>query len=186
MKENMNLSGNVVARLIKGDWKDGKWVPLGIELEFVGKNIVTDGGDTFYATKATTKTVPKNFASATAGVRLGYGTTGGGDKGDTDVNTKCTAAGVGYYNRLSSTSTYPYPQTNDTEASNSGATTDCVTWYYYWYASQGSATKINEGAIVDSATNPTAALCHWDFGTTFDKTTSDTLELFINHTLLGV
>jgi len=180
MKENVKLTGNVIGHLVKGDFVNGKWIPTGVELHFTGHNIVTDAGDRFYAEHNTTKTLTVDFHAATGGIRLGSGTTGGGDKADTDLNTVCTAGG--YYTRLES----GYPMAGDTEANNTGDTTDTVTWYYYWSTTGGSATKINEGAIVNSATNPTAALSHFDFGTTFDKTTADTMQLFVNHLFSGV
>jgi hypothetical protein len=93
-------------------------------------------------------------------MHLGTGTTGGGGKTDTDVKTRCTA--VGNYIKVQS----GYPKTNDTEANNTGATTDCVTWYYYWSATEGSSTEINEGAIVNKMSSATDCLCHFDYGTT--------------------
>ena len=184
MNDKERLSGNVIARLTKGDWieKNGEkvWVP-GVSLEFRCDNIVTDSGDQFYAEHNTTHALAVDFHGATCGIRLGCGTTGGGNKADTDVKTVCTGSS-GYFVRIQT----GYPITNDSEANNTGATTDCVTWYYYFSATCGQVTKVNEGAIVNSATSPTKALAHWDFGTTFDKTTSDTLQVFVNHTFAGV
>jgi hypothetical protein len=45
---------------------------------------------------------------------------------------------------------------------------------------------IIEGAIVDDRTTPTAALTHFLFAASFNKTSSDTLKVFVNHTMNGV
>lgn len=169
--KQVELTGNVLAILTKED---------GTQFRYVGKNIVTNDGDTFYAQSATTKAVAIDFTDTTAGIHLGSGTTGGGDKDDTDVVTACT--GTAARKALQA----GYPIAGDTEANNTGATTDAITWYYYWTATEGGVSKVNEGAIVNSLTGATKALCHFDFGTTFDKTTSDTLQVFVNHTFNGV
>jgi len=45
--------------------------------------------------------------------------------------------------------------------------------------------SIDECAIVDNRTTPTAALCHAEFSPSFTKTSADTLKIFVNHTFNG-
>lgn len=152
----------------------------GVKLIMEGKNIVTNDGDKYYAQMASGSTDPTNdFDNATAGIHIGIGTTGSGDKTSTDVNTETTGSGM----RMALDA--GYEKTNDTDGDNSGAGVDVVTWLYSWTTTEGNDTGINEGAIVDSLTGATKCLTHFDFGTTFDKTSSDTLKVFINHDFLG-
>lgn len=151
----------------------------GVKLKMVSHNLVTNDGDLYYAKMAVGGSPSRDFDNSTAGIHLGYGTTGGGDKTDTGVNNETTGGTMRMALQAG------YPKANDTEANNTGKGTDIVTWYYYWTTTQGNSTKINEGAIVDSLTGAAAALTHFDFGSTFDKTASDTLQVFVNHEFLG-
>ena len=124
-------------------------IHTGAKLIMVADNLITSDGDAYYATMACGETPSNDFDNSTAGIKLGIGTTGGGEKDDTDVNTAATATGVrwawGGYMDLYATGAPPstsYPKTNDTEANNSGQSTDVVTWYYYWATSDGTCTGI--------------------------------------------
>jgi hypothetical protein len=171
----MELTGKIVA--IKTN------TGTGAKLVFTGKNVVTATGEVYYAQRASglsaTETTKTYGITDNASIHLGQGTTGGGDSDDTDVNTTIT----GMYNTGALES--GYPKANDTDGDNTGKATDVVTWCYYWSTTEGTGTKINEGAVVDSLTGASAALCHFDFGSTFDKTASDTLKVFINHSFSG-
>jgi hypothetical protein len=46
--------------------------------------------------------------------------------------------------------------------------------------------NIAEGAITNSLTSSTKALTHFLFGSTFSKTSSDTLKVIVNHAFAGV
>lgn len=142
-----------------------------------GHNIVTNDGDTYYAQMVCSETPTNDFDAAAAGLRLGSATTTP-TKTDTDVGT--FLAGTGH------TLDSGYEQTNDSDADNTGAGVDIVTWRFSYLTSEGNANGIAEGAIVDNRTTPTVALTHFLFGTSFDKTSSDTLKLFVNHTMNGV
>lgn len=154
-------------------------VYTGAKLVMVGENLVTSDGDAYYATMAVGESPTTDFDNSTAGIHLGSGTTGGGEKDSADVNTETTGDGMRMDLQVG------YPKTNDTEANNTGQSTDVVTWYYAWTTTEGNDTGINEGAIVDSLTGAATCLTHFDFGSTFDKTGSDTLQVFINHSFLG-
>lgn len=138
----------------------------------VGKNIVTDAGDQYYAEAAV-----GSPSWTVAGMRLGTGTTAP-TKTDTDVSTFLTGSAKAIDTG--------YPTTNDTDTDNTGAGVDVITWRVSYGTSEANGTGISEGAIVDNLTTPTKALTHFLFATAFDKTSSDTLKVFVNHTFNGV
>lgn len=149
---------------------------IGAELVIPGANIVTNDGDTYYAQSAAGESPDDDFDGANSGLRLGSSNTAP-TKSDTDVNTFLT----GSAHALDS----GYPKTDDDDGSNSGAGVDVVSWRYSYLTSEGNVSGIIEGAIVDNRTTPTAALSHFLFAASFDKTSSDTLKVFVNHTMTG-
>ena len=161
---------NVVALLT--DVRTGK------QRAIPGSNIVTNAGDLYYAQKAAGETPTKDFPAG--GMRLG---TSGTTPQKTDVGvTSENSAG----RKLFSTSDGTYPKTNDDDADNTGSGTDVVTWRMSYGTAEANITGIQELAIVDSITNPTAALTHALFSPSFNKTVNDTLKVFVNHTFNGV
>lgn len=148
----------------------------GEKKEIRGRNIVTNAGDQYYAQMACGETPTNDFDAGTAGLHLGTGFVSA-DKDDTDVDTEDTAG------RMAVDS--GYPKTNDDDADNGGSGVDIVTWRYSYTTAEGNITDINELAIVDSLTTPTAALCHAQISPAFTKTSNDTLKIFVNHTFTG-
>lgn len=150
---------------------------LRLEREIVipGLNIVTNDGDTYYAQVAAGEAPDDDFTAG--GLRLGDDNTAP-TKTDTDVTN--FLAGTGHAEDAT------YPQTNDGDGDNSGAGVDIVTWRFSYTTGEGNANGIIEGAIVDNTTTPTAALTHFLFAASFNKTSSDTLKVFVNHTMNGV
>jgi hypothetical protein len=140
-------------------------------------NIVTNDGDIYYAQMVCGETPTDDFDHSNAGLRLGSANTAPA-KTDTDVTTFLSSSG----HALDAT----YEKTNDGDADNTGAGTDIVTWRYSYTTSEGNVSGIQEGAIVDNRTTPTAALTHFLFASSFSKTSSDTLKVFVNHTMNGV
>lgn len=148
---------------------------LGRELVIPGLNIVTNDGDVYYAQLGASEAATNDFAAG--GLRLGDDNTAP-TKTDTDVTN--FLAGTGH--AVDGT----YPQSNDGDGDNSGAGTDVTTYRYSYTTAQGNATGIIEGAIVDNTTTPTVALTHFLFAASFNKTASDTLKVFVNHTMNGI
>ena len=142
-----------------------------------GLNIITDKGDKYYAQSACAETPDDDFDAAAGGVRLGNDNTEPA-KGDGDV----TAFLTGSAHALDAA----YPKTADPDGDNSGAGVDIVTWRFSYLTSEGNVDAIIEGAIVDDKTTPTKALTHFLFAASFNKTSSDTLKVFVNHTFNGV
>ncbi len=93
-----------------------------------------------------------------------------------------------------------YPRFGDDDADNTGGYvsssntgTDQVTWAYSWTKGDfatASSTDLTGGVIVDRSQNATPAstaklLCHFNFASPFEKTSNDTLKVFVNHTFEG-
>lgn len=142
-----------------------------------GLNIVTNDGDVYYAQSSVAETPTDDFDAAGAGFRLGTNNTAP-TKTDTDVTTEDANGRKG--------TDATYPRTNDPDGDNTGAGVDIVTWRVSYLTSEANITGIQEGAIVDDRTTPTAALTHFLFAASFNKTSSDTLKVFVNHEMLGV
>ena len=147
--------------------------PDGRKFAYLGLNIVTNAGDEYYAERGAAETPSTDFSNSTAGLRLGSGNTTV-TKADTDVSTFITGAATAV--------DASYPTTSDGDSDNVSSGADIVSWRYQYSASAFSA-SVAEGAIVDNDASPTAALNH--FLATFDKTSSDTLKIFINHEFTG-
>jgi len=147
-------------------------------------NIVGNDGDIYYAKKSAGETpaTNENFLQGRAELQTGTATTA---KADTysSVLVPVTAS------RLALTTNYP--KTYDAQANsaeNAGGVIDAITYKYYWSTSSFSANGITGGMIHDNA-SPVAAtklLTHWAFAASFSKTTTDTLTLYVNHTMNGV
>jgi hypothetical protein len=148
---------------------------LGMSFVMPGLNIVTDDGDIYYAQMAAGETPDDDFAAG--GLRLGSATTAP-TKADDDVTTFLATSG----HAVDAT----YPQTADADTDNTGDGPNVVTWRFSYTTAEGNVAGIDEGAIVDNTTTPTAALTHFLFAAEFSKTSSDTLKVFVNHEFTGV
>ena len=143
-----------------------------------GVNIVTNDGDAYYAQSACAETPDDDFDGASSGLRLGSDNTSP-TKTDTDVTTFLS----GSDHALDAT----YEKTDDQDTDNTGAGVDIVTWRYSYLTSEGNVDGIIEGAISDVRAGPsTAVLTHFLFAASFNKTSSDTLKVFVNHQFNGV
>ena len=95
-----------------------------------------------------------------------------------------------------------YPKANDSESDNTGKGANVVTYKFTWTTGQintGSGNAITGGAIVatgdvtsssgNAQTIPsgTKLLTRWNFANpaSFHKTSTDTLTLYVNHTMSG-
>lgn len=168
------VEGRVMVGQIMGILRQDE---LQIEQAIPGINIVTNDGDVYYAQSIAAETPTDDFDGGSSGLRLGSASTTP-VKTNTDVGTFLSGTG----HALDS----GYEKTNDDDADNTGSGTDIVTWRYSYTTAQGNANGIAEGAIVDNITTPTAALTHFLFAASFNKTSSDTLKVFVNHTANGV
>ena len=147
----------------------------------VTHNLVTDAGDEYYAEVGAQET--PNFTIA--GIRLGTnaGTAATPLKADVDMTTTTGSSVMG------GTGNQPidtgYPKSNDDDTDNTGAKVDAVTWRASWGTGDGNAADIATVDLPDNLTTPTKSLAIANFAAKFTKTSSDTLKVFVNHTMLG-
>jgi hypothetical protein len=154
--------------------------------EYAGKewfythNLVTDQGDLYYAQLSAGESPTEDFGGANGRMELRTGAATPA-KADTynEVATPTTAS-----NKII---TATYPQTNDADPDNTGALTDAVTWLTNWTKVDFNQTGIIGGCIHNGAGSPTGStelLSHWSISS-FDKTSNDTLKIFVNHRFDG-
>ena len=164
---------------------------------YYGANIVTNDGDIYYAKKACAETPSsnENFAAVASGAGatcILQNPSSANSLAKTDTYNNVTNPIVSTGAQKDCTSAYP--KTNDGDSDNTGAGVDVVTYKFSWTTSQidtSSGNAITGGCIVDKAAtlgaNP-KILTHWNFSSpaSFHKTSTDTLTLYVNHTMNGV
>lgn len=151
---------------------------------YFGANVVTDLGDEYYAQQATNATPTNDFAGANdrCELRTSADTPAKGDRlGE--------VLGVQTSTRKALTSTYPKVDNSDTD--NSGRGLKVATYRYDWLTTDFNLTGLVGGAIHAACASPSYTagtgsplLTHFSI-TSFDKTSSDTLKLYVNHSFLG-
>lgn len=146
-------------------------------------NIVSDAGDVYYAQKAAGETPTNDFAGANNRLVLRTGTVATPLKTHTYTNVTSPVSGSG------KTVSNTYPKTNDGDALNNVTNkTRKVTWKYDYLTSEANTTGILGGAIHIGGNSPvggTLLLTHFNFAASFDKTSNDTLTVYVNHEMLG-
>lgn len=148
---------------------------------FFGHNIVTNDGDIFYAKKGAGESPAANEGAS----RMELQNPASADtpaKGDTYTNVTTPITG----SRKTFDATYP--KTNDTgDTDNTGDAVDAVSYRVSWATTDFNATGIKGGCIHDNASpvGATKLLTHFVL-TSFDKGATDTLKVFVNHTMNGV
>ena len=188
MPETLDPKNNICVVLKKND---------GSKHWFYGSNIVTNDGDIYYAKRACgeTPSTDENFGAVASGAGATCIL-----QNPSSANSLAKADDYGEVTNPIVTSgaqkdcTSAYPKTNDGDSDNTGAGTDVVTYKFSWTTSQidtSSGNAITGGCIVDKAAtlsgNP-KILTPWNFASpaSFHKTSTDTLTLYVNHTMNGV
>lgn len=140
------------------------------------KNLVTDEGDKYYAQKISGEAPSYEFING--GLKLGSDNTPP-SKLDTDVKAYLS----GTYKQVYT----GYPRTNDPDPNNTGSGVKVVTWKYFYDTNEANYLNIYEFAIVDAET-ANAALCRSvpDPANGFSKSSTETMTIFVNHTMKGV
>jgi hypothetical protein len=170
---NKDPNNNVQAVLVKqeGSYLVKDWI--------FGANIVTTDGAIYYAKMGADETPSANEMFKTGRMELRTGTA---TPADTDTYSAVTTP-VTTSRKVIDTG---YPKTNDTtDTDNTGDGVNVVSWRVSWTTGDFNATAIKGGCVHDNA-SPVAGsklLTHWTFGAQFDKTASDTLKVFVNHSI---
>ena len=143
-------------------------------------NLVTNDGEIFYAKQGAGETPSANEDFATGYFDM---STTAYTEAETDTYNEYDVSATGSISGSIQLFTSGYPKTNDTgDADNTGDGTDVVSYAVNYSAAAWNDTDIEQGAIHDNATPVTASkiLCVFSF-TSFAKTSSDTLKVFVNH-----
>ena len=148
---------------------------------YYAKNIVTNDGDLYYAQQAVETTPTSDFGGSDGRMELRTGSATPA-KGHvySDVTTPITASRKAI--------DAGYPKVSDGDSANTGSGADIVTWRTSWTTSAFNANAIIGGCIHVGGASPASGakvLSHFSI-TSFNKTTSDTLKIFVNHTFNGV
>lgn len=163
---SMGQGYNIVAVIEKAD---------GSKDWYVAKNLVTDAGDRYYAQTIVGTTLSHNY-KATAIMRLGTNTLTAA-KGSKDA--------AGTFATGTKSLDANYPMVSDTDTDNTGSGSDIVTWRFTYGTADGNANNINSAAVCNALHAPTEALTTFNFASQFNKTSSDTLKVFVNHEMRG-
>ena len=144
-------------------------------------NIVTNDGDLYYAQQAVEGTPTSDFGGSSGRMELRTGSATPA-KGHvySDVTTPITAS------RKAIDSNYPKTADDDSDITGSG--TVIATWRTSWTTGDFNSNAIIGGCIHVGGASPasgTKLLTHFSI-TSFNKTASDTLKIFVNHTFNGV
>jgi len=153
----------------------------GTKTWYHAKNIVTNDGDLFYAQQAVGESPTSDFDGSSGRMEL---RTGSATPAKADTYTSVTTPVTTSRKIIDAN----YPKTNDGDSDNTGAGTDIVTWLTSWTTGDFNSNAIIGGCIHIGAASPVSAtklLTHFSI-TSFDKTASDTLKIFVNHTFNGV
>ena len=147
-----------------------------------GKNIVTNDGDLYYAQQAVETGSPtSDFGGSNGRMEL---RTGSATPAKADVFTQVTTPIPTTIQEIDST----YPKVNDGDSDNTGSGTDIATWRTSWTTSDFNSNAIIGGCFHVGGASPASGsklLTHFSI-TSFNKTASDTLKIFVNHTFNGV
>jgi hypothetical protein len=146
-----------------------------------GHNVVTDAGDIYYAQQGANQTPTNDFAGANNRIEL---------RTSADTPTKAdTYSGIlGVQTTTRKALFTGYPTANDPDGDNTAANkTRTTTYSYQWGTADFNLTGLVGGGIHALGGSPIAGtplLTHFTIAT-FDKTSSDTLKMFVNHAFLG-
>ena len=139
-----------------------------------GSNIVTSDGDQYYAE-----------ASVGAALTNAFGIhemASGGTPGKSADRSDFTTIGSS-----EKAHTGGYPTNDDSDADNTGAGVTVVSYLATYSKSDFSHAAITHGIITNSGPGASEPLLTgYAFSGSFQKTTNDTLKVFVNHALTGV
>jgi len=142
---------------------------------FKSNNIVTDAGDLYYAQLGASEAPTNAFGI----MELGSAGTAPLKSSDRSAVTTKIASSQKAFDAT-------YPKTNDGDADNTGAGVDVVSYLVSYASGEANDAAIDRVIITNVTPGATEPLLMYATLTAFAKTSSDTLKMFVNHTMLGV
>lgn len=167
IKERLGVSGTVVIVLQNIFTLEKKIMRC--------KNIVTDAGDLHYAQRAVAESLTNAFGIMELG---SAGATPGKSSNRSNITTKIASSQKAFDGT--------YPKRNDDDADNTGAGVDIVTFRVSYTTGEANDAAIDRVFITNTSPGASEALLMYAEFTSFAKTSSDTLKMFVNHTFTGV
>lgn len=167
VKDKIGIKGKVVLVL--------KNIHTGKKRVFESENIVTDTGDIYYAQVASSETPTNAFGIMELG-SAGNAPAKTSDR--SDVTTTITNSQKAFDSG--------FPKANDTSANNTGGGTDVVTYLVTYIPAEANDSAIDRVIITNTAPGASEPVLMYATFTAVEKTTSDSLEVFVNHTMTGV
>lgn len=162
-----NVAGNIVAVLEDIYTKEKRIFKI--------PNIVTDAGDLYYAQLGASESTTNAFGIMELG---SAGAAPGKTSNRSNITTKIATSQKAFDGT--------YPKTNDGDADNTGAGTDVVSYLVSYAAGEANDAAIDRVFITNVTPGASEPLLMYAALTAFEKTSSDTLKMFVNHTMLGV
>lgn len=179
MKEKIGIKGNVVIVLTN--------VKTGKKRTFKATNIVTDQGDEFYARRAVIEQPDDDmFTTGAAFAFDGVMELGNDLTPPTPDKTQNRSAMTNIVAGSEKAIDGSYPQTNDSDGDNTGAGVDIVTYLVSYTTGEANANDIQQVWLTNPTPGASEVLLMYATFTAFNKTSSDTLKMFVNHTMNGV
>ncbi len=148
-------------------------------------NLVTDDGEIYYAKQGAGETQSANEDFGGKGSGTGYFdmSTTAYTEAETDTYAEYDVSSTASISGSIQTFTAGYPKTNDTaDTDNTGDAVDAVSYAVNYSASAWNDATVEQGCIHDNSSpvSATKLLSVFSF-TSFAKTSSDTLKVFVNH-----
>jgi len=167
MKDDIKIKGQVIV-IVTTPSEDKK--------VYKTKNLVTSEGGIYYALRGAGSSITGNFSSIT----LGLGTSGD------DPATSSVMSSISTW-ATSGTMTTGYPLVDDAATANTGGGPSIVS--YSTSIGTGTFTDIDRVCLFTtgkSITSNEPLLMYAKFSSSFSKGASDTIKVFINHSMTGV
>lgn len=156
-----------------------------------GHNLVTNDGDYFYAVRAVAGTPSTDYFCNGSGVfdgvvELYIGATASPSKAAVRSSIGGTLVSWSSGPAISEMAmSSGYPKVNDSDSGNTGKGADVVTYKVTYTTSEANGTSISDVVITNPSPSSGDKLLMWSELTPFNKTSSDTLTIYINHTFTG-
>ncbi len=173
LDDKVELRGSVVFVL--------KNEETGEKRTFHSKNIVTNDGDIYYAEAGALASPTNTFGNSGTGIMI-LGTAGNAPAKDSNFGDFTTEAAAGARKSWDST----YPLVDDPDGDNTGAGVDITTYRVSYGTGDANSSGIDRVCIANNGVSSGNPLLMYSTISSVNKTASDTLKVFVNHTFNGV
>lgn len=149
----------------------------------VTHNIVTNEGDKYYAARGAAGSPSFSVAGLRLGSHAGTPTT----PLKTDVKMQTTTGSSPVASSVKAIDA-TYPKVSDPDPDNPSAGAAIITWRVSYLVSEANSANIATMDLPDSLVDGsiTKSLAIANFSSKFEKTSLDTLKIFVNHSFLGI